>query len=97
VARANLLAWKSSVRFGVFNAGTGKSTTINAMLALLNKKLGTNLAAKYVENKIKNYVPHTQASTEKTHHELGFRTSVSLEQGVENLIAYYANKPGAKK
>lgn len=92
VVQANLLASKASLDFGIFNVGTGKTTTITDMVALLSKKLGKNIRAKYMENKIKNYVMHTRADTTKAEKELGFKAQFTLEQGIDKLIAYYGSK-----
>jgi len=90
VVEANILAMKSTLGFGIFNVGTGKSITINEMIALLDRKLGKDIKPKYIENKIKNYVQETLADTGKAEKELGFRAKTSLEQGIEKLIAYYS-------
>ena len=88
VVRANMLAMESKTRFGMFNTGTGRNYTINSMISLLNKKLATSIQTDYVQNPIKNYVHETLADISKAERELGFRSSISLEHGVEKLIAY---------
>ena len=87
---ANLLAAKSRVRFGIFNIGTGKETTINDMIGILNSKLGTAIAPAYKENTIKNYVARTQADTKKTEKKLGWKAKVSLEDGIGKLVQHYS-------
>lgn len=86
VVEANMLVAKSSVDFGIFNVGTGKATSINDMVMLLNKKLGTNIKPKYIENPVKNYVQHTLADTSKAEKILGFKAKVNLEEGIERLL-----------
>jgi len=93
VAQSNWLAFQAPIRFGVFNVGTGESTSLNKVIALWNKKLGKDIHAKHVENKIKNYVQHTRADTAKAEKGLGFKAKISLEEGTDKLIAYH----GAKK
>jgi len=90
VVDANLLAAKSRVRFGIFNIGTGKETTINDMIGILNSKLGTAIAPAYKENTIKNYVARTQADTKKTEKKLGWKAKVSLEDGIGKLVQHYS-------
>ncbi len=90
IVEANMLAMKSAIPFGIYNAGTGKSITINDMIALLGRKLGRDVKPTYVENKIKNYVQHTLADTGKAERELGFRAKVSLEEGIGKLIDAYS-------
>jgi UDP-glucose 4-epimerase len=88
VVEANMLAL-SHGKTDVFNIGTGKNSTLNDVVALLNAKLGTRIAPRYEANKIKNYVFETLADTSKAASVLGFRANVPLEQGVERLIKYY--------
>lgn len=88
IVEANILSLKYK-NFGIFNIGTGTSTTLNDMVKLLNKKLNTNLQPLYEPNKIKNYVQHTMADTSKAEKELGFKAKINLEQGIEKLIQYY--------
>ncbi len=87
VVRANLLAMKSDVNFGIYNVGTGKTYTLNQLVGILNQKLGILLSPQYVENKIKNYVQATLADTAKAKKELGFEAKISLEEGIDRLIA----------
>jgi len=89
VVDANLLALKYG-RFGIFNVGAGKSTSLNDMVKLLNAKLGTNIEPEYKENTIKNYVAHTLADTSKAEKELGFKAKIHLEEGIERLIKCYS-------
>ena len=92
VVDANLLAAKSRVRFGVFNVGTGRETSINDMIGILNRKLGTNIAAQYKENTIKNYVARTCADTSKTEKKLGWKAKVPLEDGIGKLVEHYKSQ-----
>ncbi|MCX8174989.1 MAG: NAD-dependent epimerase/dehydratase family protein [Candidatus Micrarchaeota archaeon] len=92
VVDANLLAAKSRIRFGIFNVGTGRETSINEMIALLNQKLGTSIAPLYRQNTIKNYVARTQADTSRAEKKLGFKAKVPLEEGIRRLIEYYKSR-----
>lgn len=89
VVKANLLTMNSSQEFGVFNVGTGKTITLNGVVALLNKKLSKSIGPKHIENPIKNYVPYTQADTTKAEHILGFKAETSLDSGIDLLLRYY--------
>ncbi|BCS91303.1 MAG: ADP-L-glycero-D-manno-heptose-6-epimerase [Candidatus Micrarchaeota archaeon] len=75
--------------FEAYNVGTGKSYTLNELVSILNKKLDKDIAPKYVENPIKNYVRETQAYTEKAKRKLGFEAKISLEEGIDRTIRYY--------
>ena len=90
VVRAFLLAMDyERSEFEIFNVGTGKETSFNELVNLLNKLLGKNIKPKYVPNPIKNYVYQTCASVEKARELLGFEAKVRLEEGVKKTIEYY--------
>ncbi len=89
VVEANLAAL-SYGKHEIFNVGTGNSTSLNDVVALLNRKLGTKITPKYEQNKIRNYVAHTQADTRKAASELKFKAKVSLEEGAGRIIEYYS-------
>jgi len=88
VVEANLLA-AAKDKSGVFNVGTGRNTSLNEVVRLLNQKLGTNIEPIYKPNRIKNYVLHTLADTSKAEKELDFKAKVSLEEGIVRLLEYY--------
>ena len=93
VVEANFLAARKKCISGeVFNIGTGKATTLNVLVALLNKCLGMNLKPKHVRNPIKNYVYHTKADITKAKKLLGFEAKTTLEMGIERLIRHYEQK-----
>jgi UDP-glucose 4-epimerase len=88
VVEANMLALHSG-KHGVYNIGTGKSISLNEVVAMLNRKLGTSIEAVHEQNRIKNYVAHTLSDTAKAKSELGFHAKIGLEEGVSRLIACY--------
>ncbi len=89
VVNALVLAMEKDA-VGIFNVGTGKSYSLNQAGAIIKKKMKVNIDPVYVENKIKNYVQVTQASTEKAERELGFRAKTDIENGIEKTISYYS-------
>jgi len=96
VVRANLLSmeklFNGEIGFDVFNVGTGKSTSFNEVVELINRKLGKNITPVYAENPIKNYVMHTLADTEKAEKMLGFKARIELEKGLDMIVKYYTRK-----
>lgn len=90
IVEANMCAMKSDVSFGVYNVGTGVSTTINDMFKMLSKKMGKDIKPRYIENKIKNYVPVTKADTKKAETGLGFMAKTGLSEGIDRIIEYYS-------
>jgi nucleoside-diphosphate-sugar epimerase len=89
VVRANFLAMKKPVSGEVFNVGSGKATTINTLVNLLNKCLGMTMEPVYVKNPIKNYVKHTLADTSKAKKLLKFEPRTPLKNGIEKLVEHY--------
>jgi len=85
VVRALQMAMKSD-HHGILNVGTGIAHSFNDVIAILNKKLGTDARPKYMENPIKNYVPHTLADTTKAEKEIGFKATTSLDAGLDAII-----------
>lgn len=88
VVRALRLAMDSDYQ-GILNVGTGKAFSFNDVVHLVNKGLGSEIAPKYIDNPIKNYVGHTLADTSKSEKVLGFKAAYTLEEGLKDLLKYY--------
>ncbi|MDE1828394.1 MAG: NAD-dependent epimerase/dehydratase family protein [Candidatus Micrarchaeota archaeon] len=88
IVDAFLLATRQS-GYDVFNAGTSKNYTMNELVSKLNAAMGKNIAPKYIETPIKNYVTGTLADTTKSERVLGFKAKVTLDEGIERLLGYY--------
>jgi len=91
IVDAFLLATKQS-GYDVFNAGTSKSYTMNELVSKLNAAMGKSIAPTYIETPIKNYVTGTLADTTKSERVLGFKSKVTLDEGIERLLNYYEYK-----
>jgi UDP-glucose 4-epimerase len=76
-----------STHNGVYNVGTGKSYSVNEMLAKVMDALGKHPTIKYVETPVSNYVMHTQADTSKAERELGFKAKYSLDEGIRLTLS----------
>ncbi len=87
VIEANILAFEKNVS-GVFNVGTGKETSFNELVKLLNKVLDKEIKPKYVENPIRNYVYRTMADVTKAEKELGFNPKYTLEGGINKILEF---------
>jgi UDP-glucose 4-epimerase len=88
VARANLVATQSDVTDQVFNVGTGVQTSLNELCDLLLRLTNSRLRPEYRESRAVANVQTRRAAVEKAKRELGFEASVSLEQGLRDLIRW---------
>jgi UDP-glucose 4-epimerase len=86
IIRGMKLAMKSKIDFDIFNLGTGKTCDLNELVALLNKVMKKKIKATYVRNTVKNYISTQKADTRKAAKLLKFKSKVSLEQGIKNLL-----------
>lgn len=89
VVNACRIAMDKKIEFDIFNVGTGKMTSFNEVVNILNKLLGKDIKPQYKQNPIKNYVPDTQADTTKAKKVLGFEAKTSLEEGAKKLLEFY--------
>ena len=88
VARANLLAAQSTVTDEVFNIGTGIQTSLLELCSLLLKLTESDLLPEYRAPRLVNHVQSRRAAVEKAALMLGFRSSVDLEQGLQELLRW---------
>jgi UDP-glucose 4-epimerase len=88
VARANLAAVQSDVTDEVFNIGTGIQTSLLELCNLLLKLTGSGLQPEYRAPRVVNHVQVRRAAVEKAAMMLNFRSSVDLEQGLQQLLRW---------
>lgn len=84
VVRTNIMASEYK-GFGVFNVGTGKGITINQLIEILKGLLGKDFV---IERKPEREgdIKYSVADMNLTKKELGFEPSISLEEGLKELI-----------
>lgn len=69
--------------FNVINGGTGKNYSLNEMLTMLNKQLGTNVKPTFIKMPISNYVMETLADTANLKEKLSYTPKITLEEGIK--------------
>jgi UDP-glucose 4-epimerase len=69
--------------FNVINGGTGKNYSLNEMLTMLNKQLGTNVKPTFIKMPISNYVMETLADTTNLKEKLSYTPKITLEEGIK--------------
>jgi UDP-glucose 4-epimerase len=88
VARANLVAAESDLDDEVFNLGTGIQTSLNELCQILLTLTGSSMQPEHREARSVANVQRRRAAVEKAEKMLGFRATVSVEQGLAELIRW---------
>jgi len=89
VAYANVLALASDVSDEVFNVASGVETSLNDLATALLKVMGSDLKPEYGPERKVNPVSRRLADTSKAEKLLGFRSAVSLEEGLRRLVKWW--------
>ncbi|WP_370277016.1 ADP-glyceromanno-heptose 6-epimerase [Pontibacterium sp.] len=85
VVEANLLSMASD-QSGVFNVGTGLCRSFKDIVDVLQPLLGTDLPVDYFPNPYAGYQMHTEADISLSTDVLGYKPSLTLEQGISQYI-----------
>ena len=90
--------WKAATHPGVageiFNIGCGTQTSLNQLIQCLNQILGTQIEPSY-ELARKGDVRHSVADVGKAIRMMDYSPAVTLESGLQRVLAWYRNHPGA--
>jgi UDP-glucose 4-epimerase len=86
VARVNLLAAESDISDDVFNVGSGTQTSLYELCMMLLKLTGSSQQPEYRAARTVGNVQRRRAAIDKAAKLLGFRSTVSLEEGLRKLI-----------
>lgn len=93
IARANILGAQSDLTDEVFNVASGSETSLvelaTALATVMNRP---DLVPEFAPERSVNPVPRRLASTEKTKRLLGFEAEISLHQGLEDLVRWWATE-----
>ncbi len=81
VVEATLLAAEAG-HSGVYNVGSGRPTSFNEIIALLNKAMGTDDDPDYFDNPYPFYQPHTEADITRARDGLGYDPKYPIDRGI---------------
>ena len=85
VIQANIKACNPK-KNGIYNVGTGIPRSFQDISDILQNELGTDLGNEFITNPYEDYQVHTQADILTSKVNLGFKPTVSLEQGIKAYI-----------
>ena len=89
IARANLLAARSSVFEGVYNVASGVETSLKGLAEALLEAMNSDLGVEHGPARPVNGVTRRLASTEAAAHDLGFTARVGLTDGLRRLVDWW--------
>jgi UDP-glucose 4-epimerase len=97
IARANVLAARSPATDVVLNIGSGVETSLLQLAELIAEEMGAGrLRPLHEEERAVNPVPKRQADISLAAAQIGYASSVSLREGLRDLVAWWrAEKLGA--
>lgn len=94
VARANLLAAKSTASDAVFNVASGRETSLDELALALARVMGSELRPEYQPPRKVNPVSRRLAETAQARAGLGFQAQAGLEQGLAQLVDWWRAQRG---
>ena len=90
IARANLLAATSGVREGAYNIACGAETSLLELAESLLRVMGSDLSVVHGPARTVNAVVRRLADTSTARRDLGFSAEVPLDDGLRQLVAWWA-------
>ncbi len=91
IVQANMLAMNSNIENEIFNVGTGISTTIADLAAILIKSLNVDITPAF--NKREVLVKERRADIAKIQKQLGFKVTVNAKDGLNDVARDIAAHP----
>jgi len=92
VARANIMAAKSSLTDDVLNIASGTETSLSELAETLGRVMGGHQPPEYGPARKVNPVSRRLADVSKAERLLGFRTQYSLEAGLRELVNWWTKE-----
>jgi nucleoside-diphosphate-sugar epimerase len=90
VVSANILAAEGALKHSgeVYNVACGETTSVNEMLGMIQRLLGTNIKPKYVPKRAGD-IRKTHADITKVQRDLGYKPVAYFEEGLRKSIEWY--------
>jgi UDP-glucose 4-epimerase len=89
VARANIYAARAAVTDEVVNVASGHETSLKTVADTLLRAMGSSLRPEHAAERKVNPVPRRLADTRKAKALLGFKTTTTLEEGMQSLVKWW--------
>jgi UDP-glucose 4-epimerase len=89
VARANIYAARAAVTDEVVNVASGHETSLKTVAETLLRVMGSSLRPEHAAERKVNPVPRRLADTRKAKALLGFKTTTTLEEGMQSLVKWW--------
>ena len=89
VARANIYAARAAVTDEVVNVASGHETSLKTVAETLLRAMGSSLRPEHAAERKVNPVPRRLADTRKGKALLGFKTTTTLEEGMQSLVKWW--------
>jgi len=95
VVAAFVLALQTRKTFGftIFNIGTAQSINIIELVELIGDVMRKRIEPRFIANPVGGYVMNQQADLSKIARELGYAPTISLKQGIAEIVSYRKTKP----
>lgn len=94
IARANLMAANSSLTDDVLNVASGIETSLTELAATLGHVMGVNLQPEYGPARKATPVWRRLADVKKAERQIGFKSRVTLEEGLRELVRWWSAETG---
>ncbi len=94
IARANLRAATSTITDDVFNVASGSETSLTELATALGRVMGVDLPPEYGPARKATPVWRRLADIHKAERLIGFKATVTLEEGLRQLVQWWSKETG---
>jgi UDP-glucose 4-epimerase len=89
IARANVLAARSSVVEGTYNIASGTETSLLELAEALLRVMGSDLGVEHGPERAVNGVARRLADTSAARRDFGFEATIGIEDGLRQLVDWW--------